>query len=321
MYIYVGITSCLFLHTPDSQTAKEERDATFLLRYGQSREAFMAKSAFYTTNGYTWDFVLILKSKYTEEENNYFANYIRTQHSNAIVTNSMNNSSNMDTNSSRIHALENDDVFSELFIQKVIIRRLRNAGFEYYMKISTNKKQIFMKIRIPLQCIMQAADECKYVVPLCSDEVEVRLEGIGIQYLARYQGIILSPFVYIYSNYKLNIKYSRLFYNSNYNNHKNHQNIALKSQNNPFLLGSEELVLSEKHIFNQKDRIYIINNILQNNLFINGCELNLHKLQYDGILEYYAMHDEEDVRRLSGYEWVYPWSCPIRQIKDYYGIY
>lgn len=207
------------------------------------------------------------------------------------------------------------------YIRNMILRRLKIAGLEYYLVLSAQKDEVYIKVRAPLIRLLREADRVDFYLPINAKEAEQRLkQGTpfwkSIHYAEEYRGTSLKPFEHIHANFDMDPKFRNLFTNSKLAAFLEREGLShLTSANAP----KEQQAVGD--VLSEANRMTLIYSILCARVFNGGCHLDLPKFKKNGaILGYYCVHHNSKLDELED-EWLFavPWLTPVEAIRNYFG--
>lgn len=292
--VFIGVLICVSKGNQDDLRALRHSD--FERAHGKSKEAMRDSSEFFIANGYSFDFILAMKAVLEDDQKEDFVNSIKEQHRYPTK------------GTTSLFAAEVKDFQDSDVIMKILLRRLRFAGLEYYLCFSIQQDEVYIKIRAPLPRLQREADRTNCYLRLSGVEARKRLETgteawEPVIYLPLYFGTKLDPFSFIYANYDMDPKFTALFASDD------------KNRNG-------DAALTERNVFTDKDRINLIFSILQTRNFHKGAHLELSALKNKGIMWYFPLHNHTELDPLE-LSWLrlfaWPWHLPLDGIRDYFG--
>lgn len=207
------------------------------------------------------------------------------------------------------------------YVRNTILRRLKIAGLEYYLVLSAQKDEVYIKVRAPLIRLLREADRVDIYLPLNPKDTEQRLkQGTPfwkpIHYAEEYRGTSMKAYDHLHANYDMDLKFKSLYANPDLAAILEKEGLShLTTAGAP----AEQQAVGD--VLSEATRLTLIYSILCARVFNGGCHLDLPKFKKNGvILGYYCMHHYSRLDALED-EWLfaYPWMTPVNAIRNYFG--
>ena len=270
------------------RSARRWRDKEDKLKKHTRRSIIDHEDAFTKRYGYSWDIVLVWKISRREM---------------------------VSTHSDRSKLIDRPRITSF----NRIINRLKMSGLDVFAFYGIRQREIFCKIRAPMERLLLEADRIKHKLELDPDMLrEALAKGTsrwkGIKFKDEVNRMTsLPPFNHIFGHFYVGVASSYV---------DGHPATVRSFENH--LYYEWQLFDGRRSIFRDVDRIQLIYSILTAPVKVKGCHLNIPRLISRGKLhDMLVIHNYDNLESLTR-EWLHsssaPWSSDyLQSVRNYFG--